>query len=344
MPKLRHRVMAKRPPGPDAFTRAYIEAALWSTNDESDEGGGEPLDKNYGPEDIAPETMLAMKHDCADFQHRFGSLIEDDESKAIDKWGRWELAGHDFWLSRNGHGAGFGDGNFPKHDDELHDAAESYGDFELYVGDDGVIYASGHEPGAVNERVTEAKRGGPYIVHVITHGGPPLQHATPERFHSIRAARLHGETLSQTTPSSAEISIGDRYGNKLEILNRRSGQWHVQPSTTTQETSHPTAHLVRDFASIPALIDHARDVDGATHVLIQGRETRLYFPHGREYEEAVVYPERGYWHVPAPRDRTVGRLPPGAEAIASHMQRAAHEVSSLREPGPFSRRFHRRPR
>jgi hypothetical protein len=254
MPKLRHRAMAK---GSDAFTRAYIEAALWSSSDSpDDESESEPLDKNYGPGDIDPETMRAMEHDCADFQHRFGSLIEDDESQAINKWGRWELAGHDFWLSRNGHGAGFGDGNFPRHDDELHDAAKSYGDFELYVGDDGVIHASGHEPGAVNER-----------------------------------------------------------------------------------------HLARDFTSIPALIDHARDVDGATHVLIQGRETRLYFPHGREYEEAVVYPERGYWHVPAPRDRTVvSRLPPEAEAIARHTPQAAHEVSSLREPGPFSRRFHRRPR
>lgn len=26
----------------DSFTRAYIETALWSSNDESDESGGEP--------------------------------------------------------------------------------------------------------------------------------------------------------------------------------------------------------------------------------------------------------------------------------------------------------------
>ena len=37
----------------DAFTNAYIETMLWSTNDESDEKGGEPLDTNYGPTDIA---------------------------------------------------------------------------------------------------------------------------------------------------------------------------------------------------------------------------------------------------------------------------------------------------
>jgi hypothetical protein len=139
----------------DAFTRAYIEAALWSSNDESDESGGDPLDKNYGPGDIDDKTMEAIEKDCADFVKRFGHLIEDDDSAAIDKWGRWELAGHDFWLTRNGHGAGFGDWNFPKHDDELYEAAQSYGGFELYVGDDGVIYAAGHEPSLATSEVRQ---------------------------------------------------------------------------------------------------------------------------------------------------------------------------------------------
>jgi|GEM_PF-1812077 len=143
----------------DAFTTAYIEAALWSTTDNSDEQGGEPLDANYTVADIAPPTLEAMKRDCADFQQRFGQLVEGDESPAIEKWGRWELAGHDFWLTRNNHGAGFGDGNFPKHDDELYEAAHSYGDFELYVGDDNIIYAVGHES-EVNE--TPHRAGGRY--------------------------------------------------------------------------------------------------------------------------------------------------------------------------------------
>jgi hypothetical protein len=126
----------------DDFTRAYVEAALWSSNDEDDD----PLDENYGIDDIDPVTLEAMERECANFQEKYSSLIEDDESPAIDKWGRWELAGHDFWLTSAGHGAGFGDGNFPKHDDELYEAAESYPGFELYVGSDGVIYAVGHEP------------------------------------------------------------------------------------------------------------------------------------------------------------------------------------------------------
>ena len=54
----------------DVFTRSYVEAALWSTNDNSDDQGGEPLDKNYGPGDIAPETMeLMIKHHGGPFEH-----------------------------------------------------------------------------------------------------------------------------------------------------------------------------------------------------------------------------------------------------------------------------------
>lgn len=149
----------------DTFTRAYIEAALWSTNDESDEQGGEPLDANYGPGDIAPETMELIVEDCADFQKRFGNLIEDDDSPRIEKEGRWELAGYHFWLTREGHGSGFWDGDWPKHGDELTNAAKEYGPFELYVGDDRQIYGPPpdqyrHPPEWLAKRHPSRGRGG----------------------------------------------------------------------------------------------------------------------------------------------------------------------------------------
>ena len=122
----------------DEFTLAYFEAALWSSTGDDDE----PLDANYGIEDFAPETSEKMIADCANFQERFGSLIEDDDPRESDEYGRWALAGHDFWLTRNGHGAGFWDGDWPKHGDELDKAAHEYGEFDLYVSDDGLIYSS----------------------------------------------------------------------------------------------------------------------------------------------------------------------------------------------------------
>jgi len=127
----------------DDFTRAYIEAMLWSTTDESDESGGEPLDQNYGIDDIAPETMELIVEDCADFQKRFGHLIEDEpEVRGEDRWDRWELAGHDFWLTRVGSGVGFWVGDWPKNGDELSEASKSYGSFDLFVEDGVISYGS----------------------------------------------------------------------------------------------------------------------------------------------------------------------------------------------------------
>src|SRR5271155_1781538 len=143
--KIRRRRVAASPKL-DAFTRSYIEAMLFSTNDESDEGGGEPLDRNYSASDIAPETMELIVEDCADFQKRFGQLITDEpEVRGEEKWGRWELAGGDYWFTREGHGSGFWDGDWPKNGDELTKAAKSYGPFELYVEDGVISYGSSPE-------------------------------------------------------------------------------------------------------------------------------------------------------------------------------------------------------
>lgn len=110
----------------DEFTMAYIECALWSTNDESDESGGVPLDDNYTWEDIDPETLNKMVKDCQKFQADNQGIVP--QSLAI--------AGHDFWLTRNGHGAGFWDGDWPEPQaSQLSKAAEAFGGFNLYVGD-----------------------------------------------------------------------------------------------------------------------------------------------------------------------------------------------------------------
>ncbi len=93
----------------------------------------------------------------------------------------------------------------------------------------------------------------------------------------------------------------------------------------------PTHHRVADFDSLPALIDHAKTVDGATHLLIAGPKVTLYFPteDGR-YEAATVWQERGYWHAPAASARTIlGRLPAGVEPIGSHTRRASRQVSAF---------------
>ena len=114
----------------DKFLRSYITTALWSSLDESTPQGGEPLDANYDPADLAPETIEKMKADCDKFQTKNAQDID----------GREEQAGHDFWLTRNHHGSGFWDGDWPETGDRLTEACKSYPEVTLYVGDDGLIY------------------------------------------------------------------------------------------------------------------------------------------------------------------------------------------------------------
>jgi len=121
----------------DDFTRQYLETALWSTNDESTPAGGEPLDQNYDIDDIAPETLEQMVKDCEAFQRdEAADLALAYQHKGYDEGS----AGHDFWLSRNGHGAGFFDRGLGAVGDRLQDAARVYRSFDLYVGDDDQIH------------------------------------------------------------------------------------------------------------------------------------------------------------------------------------------------------------
>jgi len=128
----------------DEFTRAYIEAALWSSNDESDESGGEPMDRNYDQSDIDADTLAEMVTDCERFQREnIEHIAWDNLAHFPHRYSTHERAGHDFWLTRNGHGAGFWDGDWNEPAaSELTKASESFGGYDLYIGDDGLIYGS----------------------------------------------------------------------------------------------------------------------------------------------------------------------------------------------------------
>lgn len=111
----------------------YIIAALWSTSNMDDDS--KFLDQDYSEEDIAPETLEKMKADVTKFLN--------DNIEALNKSGLSdELIGHDFWLSRNGHGAGFFDHNLDKDvEKQLMDYCRDMKGVDLYVGDDNKIHA-----------------------------------------------------------------------------------------------------------------------------------------------------------------------------------------------------------
>jgi hypothetical protein len=122
----------------DDFTKAYIEAALWSSTDDA----GNPLDN--GKHELAEETRAKMAADCAQFQTEQAEwLAEDYRTAARASHGCTveESAGHDFWLTRCGHGAGFWDGDWEEPAaTKLTEASKEFGNVDLYIGDDGLIY------------------------------------------------------------------------------------------------------------------------------------------------------------------------------------------------------------
>ena len=132
---------AKQAAALDAFTKAYIEAAL----EESDEDNmGRPLSQNYGIQDIAPEALQHMIQDCAKFQAEAGDLISNETY--IEGTGRDadDQAGYDFWHSRNGSGVGFWeDADWEKEaGTKLQALAQKFGTADMYKGDDGQIWIS----------------------------------------------------------------------------------------------------------------------------------------------------------------------------------------------------------
>lgn len=129
----------------DEFFAAYLETALWSSNDPDNEGGGVPLDRDHTPDDIDPATREAMRAECLAFLAAGAlELIEAEPSPRFGPdYGRWGNAGHNFWLTRNGHGAGFWDGGWPENGDALTELCgwrTPFDERNLYIGDDGKIY------------------------------------------------------------------------------------------------------------------------------------------------------------------------------------------------------------
>lgn len=117
----------------DSFTRGYITAAMWTLTDED---GNSCDDLTFA--DIADETIAAAVGDCEAFQaDNRADLDEASEEQGRDD----ESHGHDFWLTRNHHGAGFWDrGYSPELSKRLTDAAHVWGGCDWYLGDDGRVY------------------------------------------------------------------------------------------------------------------------------------------------------------------------------------------------------------
>lgn len=105
--------------------------------------GGEPLDTNYSLDGFAPEALLRAIKDCAEFEENNAADIRDGATGHNPNSAIVAQAGHDFWLTRNGHGAGFWDGDWSEPQaSRLTEASDAFGEVNLYVGDNGRLYFS----------------------------------------------------------------------------------------------------------------------------------------------------------------------------------------------------------
>lgn len=118
----------------DDFIDGYIECLLWTILDD----GGVSLN-NKTKDDIAPHAMETIIADCKSFIKKTASYInEGNYASDLNGHSVEAMAGHDFWLTRNGHGAGFWDGDWRDHD-VLCDVSEQFDIIAAFVNDNGEI-------------------------------------------------------------------------------------------------------------------------------------------------------------------------------------------------------------
>jgi hypothetical protein len=109
-----------------------------------DVADGDPIDKHFDTDDFTPDALRAAEEDCAGF---FARLEERDLLERANEYEDDEQIAYDFWLTRNGHGAGFWDGDYADPDDgmvdvlgdELSAVANEFREQDVYVNEDGTI-------------------------------------------------------------------------------------------------------------------------------------------------------------------------------------------------------------
>lgn len=115
----------------DTFFKSYIETALWASsdinNDENDDSSLE--NQNYSIDDFDEKSLDSLHKDCVSFFSNNFEMIKDNPS----------LAGHDFFLTQNRHGAGFWDGDWPKEvGEKLTKKSHDYGETYFWIENDKV--------------------------------------------------------------------------------------------------------------------------------------------------------------------------------------------------------------
>tara|TARA_R110000796_G_scaffold52544_1_gene123805 strand:+ start:273 stop:665 length:393 start_codon:yes stop_codon:yes gene_type:complete len=115
---------------PIDLMRGYLDTALWSSTDWDT---NEPLDSLYSVDDFDEQTIRDQIVDITDF-------LNQCEKDKLDFEGMEDSTiGHNFWLNRCGHGAGFWDSGL-KDGNKISDICKYNRAESAYLGDDQNIY------------------------------------------------------------------------------------------------------------------------------------------------------------------------------------------------------------
>lgn len=124
------------------FLNGYITALLWSSRDEYQGKEYESLE-DFELSDIA---RTECENDCRAFMGAAAPLLlQYVEQITVSNCTPWEHAGHDFWLTRAGHGVGFWDRDLGELGDQLSEICgfgTQFPNKDAYIGDDGKVYLS----------------------------------------------------------------------------------------------------------------------------------------------------------------------------------------------------------
>jgi len=129
--------------------KGYADCGIWSescngTADHrcADQCDGEDCDLSleavgFHRNDISTSSMDLMRSDVRTFINTCNQT-DRDLLVGLDS----QQVGHDFWLTRNGHGTGFWDRGLGERGDVLARLSKSYGECHLWVEDGVVVYQS----------------------------------------------------------------------------------------------------------------------------------------------------------------------------------------------------------
>lgn len=113
----------------------YLICALWSSHDwqacKDESENPPPMDDRYDVGDVSISLYNQSVADCRSF-------VKMAEEQGIEWEQSWEQIGHDFWLTRNGHGAGFWDRGI-KHGDALTKLSKVFGSVDLWTSNGKVM-------------------------------------------------------------------------------------------------------------------------------------------------------------------------------------------------------------